>query len=98
VKLDVKMPELNEGFATNIARAREMQADYMDDLILETANGCTGETAAADRVRIAAYQWRAAKLRPKVYGDKVQTELSGPDGGPIQVTGISVTLVKPSEA
>ena len=51
-------------------RAREWQADYMDDLILETANDCTAETAQADRVKIGAYQWRAARLKPKVYGDR----------------------------
>jgi hypothetical protein len=29
-------------------------------------------------------QWRASKLAPKKYGDKVQQEVSGPDGGPVQ--------------
>jgi hypothetical protein len=72
-------------FATKCAYAREEQGDYMDDLILETANACTPETAAADRVKIAAYQWRAAKLRPKKYGDNSKHTLSGPDDGPIKV-------------
>jgi hypothetical protein len=62
----------NESFATKCARAREDQADYMDDLILEVANACTPETAQADRVRISAYQWRASKLKPKKYGDKLE--------------------------
>lgn len=69
--------EANEDFATKYARAREMQADYMDDLILETANNCTHLTAAADRVRIDAYKWRASKLKPKVYGDKLDLNHSG---------------------
>ena len=56
----------------------------MDDYVLETANASTAETAAADRVKISAYQWRAAKLRPKKYGDLQRLEHSGPDGGPIQ--------------
>lgn len=60
----------NEEFATQCAHARTLQADYMDDLVLETANACTPESAASDRVRIAAYQWRAAKLAPKRYGEK----------------------------
>lgn len=64
-------------FATKYAHAREAQADFMDDKILETADRCTSETAAADRVKIAAYQWRASKLKPKVYGDKVGLEASG---------------------
>jgi hypothetical protein len=40
----------------------------MDDLILDTANDCTAETAQADKVKIGAYQWRAGRLKPKVYG------------------------------
>lgn len=67
----------NKAFATKYAHAREMQADHMDDLILDTADKCTPETAAADRVKIAAYQWRAAKLKPKVYGDKLDVTSGG---------------------
>ncbi|MES2904532.1 MAG: hypothetical protein V4696_10140 [Pseudomonadota bacterium] len=69
--------DADENFATRYARTREMQGDHMDDLILETADKCTVETAAADRVKIDAYKWRAAKLKPKVYGDKQQVEHSG---------------------
>jgi len=75
----------NPEFAAKCARAREMQADLMDDIILEVAHNVTPESAAADRVRLSAYQWRAAKLLPKKYGDRVQTEVTGADGGPVQV-------------
>lgn len=61
----------DDEFASKCARAREMQADLMDDLILETADASTPETAASDRVKISAYQWRASKLQPKKYGDKL---------------------------
>jgi cobalamin biosynthesis Mg chelatase CobN len=67
----------NTDFATKCARAREFQSDVMDDLILDTANACTSETAQADKVKIAAYQWRASKLAPKKYGDKLELEHSG---------------------
>ena len=80
----------HEGFVTEYARAREMQGDYMDDLILKTANECVNDTAQADRVKIGAYQWRAAKLRPNVYGDHIRQEISGPNGKPIELE------VKPS--
>jgi hypothetical protein len=83
----------HEDFAAKCARARELQADYMDDLILDAANACTVEDAPAARVKISAYQWRASKLAPKKYGDKVQTEVSGPDGGPVQAT-LNVSFVK----
>lgn len=64
----------NADFATRCARAREMQADLMDDLILDTAEETTPENAAASRVKIAAYQWRASKLAPKKYGEKLDIE------------------------
>ena len=64
-------------FATMFARAREGQADYMDDLILETANKSTVETAAADRVKLIAYTWRAARLMPSRFGDRVTVKNEG---------------------
>lgn len=77
----------NEAFATKCARARALQADLMDDMILDVANACTNETALADRVRISAYQWRASKLEPTVYGEKMAH--TGAGGGPIEiVTGV----------
>lgn len=74
-------------FAAKYARAREAQGDAMDDKILAVADACTAETAAADRVKIMAYQWRAAKLAPKKYGDKI--EHTGPNGGPIEHRDVS---------
>ena len=38
------------------------------------------------------YRWRAAKIAPKDYGDKVSAELSGPNGGPVPVS-VTVELV-----
>lgn len=67
-------------FATKCARARELQADLMDDKILDTADASTSETAAADRVKISAYQWRASKLAPKKYGDRLDLNHSGSIG------------------
>lgn len=71
-------------FSAKWARAREFQADVMDDLILETAEACTPETATADRVKIGAYQWRASKLAPRAYGETRRHEVGGIDGAPIQ--------------
>lgn len=68
-----------EDFAAKCAHARDLQADLMDDKILEIADdalkGLVDVQAA--KVAISAYQWRAAKLKPKKYGDKTQTEHSG---------------------
>lgn len=75
--------DVHEDFRARYARAREAQADYMDDLILDTAGACTPESSPADRVKIGAYQWRAEKLKPKKYGPRLSTEHTGLDGGPI---------------
>jgi hypothetical protein len=87
----------DEAFATKYARARTMQADLMDDMILDTAAACTSETAAADRVKIGAYQWRASKLAPKKYGDKVALVGGGEGDAPIRtVRRIERVIVDPS--
>lgn len=84
----------NEDFAAKCARAREAQADYMDHKILEVADNCTSETAAADRVKISAYQWRASKLAPRKYGDKL--ELSSDPENPVQMP-VMITLSAPDD-
>lgn len=37
-----------------------------------------------DRNRILARHWAMAKLAPKVFGEKIQQEVSGPNGGPVK--------------
>ena len=78
--LDARMPDRKTvlkwldkypDFSAKYARARMHQADVMDELILSTAMDCTPETAAADRVKIGAFQWRAARLNQGRYGDKM---------------------------
>jgi hypothetical protein len=77
--------EADEVFAAKCARARLMQAEIMDDMILDEARACTPEMAQVAKVRISAYQWRASKLAPKKYGDRVTNEHTGPDGGPMMI-------------
>jgi len=64
-------------FEARIARAREAQADYMDDLILETAKQSTAANFQANKVKIDAYKWRAARLAPKKYGDRSDLNITG---------------------
>lgn len=54
------------------ARAREERADLIADEILAIAD--TEEDPNKARVRIDARKWWAAKVNPKKYGDRVQTE------------------------
>jgi len=76
--------EKNEDFRTKCARARTLQADLMDDKIIDLIESITPESAVADRVKLAALTWRAAKLAPKKYGDKIDLTHAAPDGGPVQ--------------
>ncbi len=71
----IRWMESRPGFATRVAHSLDMQADLMDDLSLEVARKCTPETAAADKVKIAAYQWRASKLAPKTYGSRLELDV-----------------------
>ncbi len=63
--------EEDADFRAKYARAREAQGDLMDEMIMDEAAAADPASAALARVRIDAYKWRAAKLRPKVYGDSV---------------------------
>lgn len=82
---DEKMPGLrtvmrwaaeDQEFGTEYARAREAQAEVMDDKILTAADGADKDPQAA-RVKIEAYKWRAAKLAPKRYGEKIDVTSGG---------------------
>lgn len=44
-----------------------------------------GEHIQRSKLRIDTRKWTASKLKPKKYGEKVQQELTGKDGGPMQV-------------
>lgn len=48
-----------------------------------------GEALRRSALRIDARKWVAGKLRPKKYGDKVQQEISGPDGEPIKTQDVT---------
>lgn len=84
---------LDKAFSDQYARAKEEQAELLADELVDiadeppplTAMGSTDSGAvAAMRLRIDTRKWVASKLKPKKYGDKVQTELSGPNGGPVE--------------
>lgn len=66
----------DSALAASYAHARRANAEYMASLVLDTALKCTSETANADKVQIAAYQWLAGKMAPKVYGDKLEVDVT----------------------
>ena len=68
----IRWQEAHPDFATAYARAREAQADKVDDMIMDIGRNARPETANSDRVRLTALQWRAARLKPGVYGDRIE--------------------------
>jgi hypothetical protein len=69
-------------------RAREDQAEYLADQIIEIADTC--EDANKARLQIDARKWTAAKLRPKRYGDNLKHD--------VEVAGdITITIGKDTD-
>lgn len=92
--------EAHESFRDQYARARDAQADALADEITHIADTPqVGEvrTITEDgievrqedmlghrRLQIDARKWIASKLKPKKYGEKLDTTLMGPNGGPVE--------------
>lgn len=67
-------------FRQQYAHAREVQADTFADKIVDEAFQATD--AQIGRLRMDALKWKASKLAPKKYGDKLA--LGGDDSLPPQ--------------
>ncbi len=63
------------GLQAMYARAREDQADYMADVML--AESRKGDDVQRARLIVDTMKWTAAKLRPRVYGDKLDVKHTG---------------------
>lgn len=73
-----------QGFAAKYTLARDMGLDNRADRLIHAAE--TATDAALGRLRMDANRWYLSKLAPKRYGDKIAQEISGPDGGPLQIS------------
>jgi len=84
-------------FASRYARAREAQADKLFDECLAIADSQEGDVITVDgveqvnhdaiqraRLRIDTRKWMAGKLRPKVYGDKIELDNKHSLSDPLQ--------------
>lgn len=67
-------------FASRIARAREAGQDHEADQIVRLADQADAENWQVVKLRMDARKWRAAKLAPKQYGEKVTQEHTGANG------------------
>lgn len=70
----------DEAFRARYAQAREDQADSFTHQIQTIADTATSENVQVARLQIDARKWMAGKLRPKVYGDKLDLTHANPDG------------------
>ena len=95
--------ESDPAFAARIARAREVGADAIASESLEIVDEepQRGPDGKIDSGWVAHQKLRAehrlkllAKWSPKKYGDKIQAEHTGANGGAIQVAS-TVTFVRP---
>lgn len=92
----------DEDFAARIARARELGFDAIAEEALEIANTPVigveteddGEKVKVKRsdalghrkLQVETRLKLLAKWSPKKYGDRLATELTGADGGPVQIS------------
>lgn len=102
--LDGSRPEFSEQYA----RAREAQADKLAEEALQIADDGRSDTYVdgdgnvktdteviqRSRLRVDTRKWLASKMAPKKYGDKIQAEHTGANGGAIQIAS-TVTFVRP---
>ncbi len=79
----------NAEFAAKCARARELQADNIFEDMQEVADYGNPDDVQRAKLRVSTMQWRASKLAPKKYGEKIQAEHTGADGGPMQFTVVT---------
>lgn len=89
----------DQTFSDQYARARESQADTLADEILDIADDGANDryvdengnertdqdVIARSRLRVDARKWIASKLKPKVYGDKVENTVKGDKDSPLVV-------------
>lgn len=76
-------------FFNQYAQAREIGSDVIFDELIELADKCKDPTLAQLlKIRIDTRKWCLARQQPRKYGDKIQQEITGKDGGPIETNVI----------
>ncbi len=81
----------DEAFRSAITSARAAQQDREVDECIRMADLATTEDWQVVKLRIWARQWRASKLAPRKYGDRL--ELAGDPKNPIAVARIERVIV-----
>lgn len=79
----------DEALCQRYAIAKDSQADYLAEEMIELADTCTDPQKA--RLQIDTRKWIAAKLKPKKYSDKLDLNHSGA----VEFTGLKLEVVDP---
>jgi hypothetical protein len=89
-------------FQTQYAHAREEQADFYADEMIEIAD--TEPDSAKARVRVDTRKWIASKLKSKKYGEATQIKHADADGNKFSlgsilnvINGTTANLPRPDE-
>jgi hypothetical protein len=88
-------------FFDQYTRARQVQAEHLADEIFDVSDDDSkdvsgelempnGVAVQRSRLMVDTRKWYLSKVLPKIYGDKVLTEHTGKDGGPIQFVTKSI--------
>ena len=94
--------EKDEELDKQYARAREACIEKMADDVLEISDeepavDSFGKIDSGDvqnrKLRVDTRKWLLSKLAPKKYGEKVQQEITGADGGALKVDATVETYV-----
>ena len=72
-------------FDTIIARAREINQHVEVDKFKDIAAKATPETVHVAKLQIWTGMWTASKRAAKHYGDNSTKQITGADGGPVQI-------------
>lgn len=89
----------DKAFSLRVACARDIGYDAIGEQALEIADNSTGDTRHTERGEACDTEWVArsklrvetrlkllAKWSPKKYGEKTSMEVTGANGGPVQVS------------
>jgi hypothetical protein len=86
-------------FADRYARARDIGYRHLADEILEISDNSEADFVQTEdgrkvvdhehiqrsRLKVETRKWMLSKMLPRIYGEKITSELIGPNGGAVQV-------------
>lgn len=93
--------KLHDNFRASYQEARKKQGHAVYDKLMQLEEGVLNGTVEpqAAGIVLRSRQWRAARMVPENYSEKVLTEVTGKDGGAIEIkaTVIDADSMTPEE-